>query len=266
MQSGCVFMLNNYEDFKKEFLKLSKIDRNSYKENQMKRRIENFISKNHCSGYADFYEKIKKDSEIYDMFIAYLTINVSEFYRNPAQWNTLEKVIIPYLLEKSGGRLRIWSAACSTGDEPYSLAMVLSDFLPLSQVEIIATDLDKEVLSKAKKGCYNEKSIKGLPEKYVRRFFEKEEGGLYRVSDSLKKCITFREHNLLKDPYPSDVDLVVCRNVLIYFTDEAKDKIYKNIARALKKGGVLFVGSTEQIIGSNQYGLESFQSFFYRKR
>lgn len=258
-------MLNNYEDFKKEFLRLSKIDLNSYKENQMKRRIDNFIGKNHCSGYVDFFEKIKKESDVYDMFITYLTINVSEFYRNPAQWRTLEEVIIPYLLEKSGNKLRVWSAACSTGDEPYSLAMVLSDFLPLSQVEILATDLDKEVLSKAKRGCYNEKSIKGLPEKYVHKFFEKDENDLFWVSESLKRCITFKEHNLLKDPYPSNMDLVVCRNVLIYFTDEAKDEIYKNIARALKKDGVLFVGSTEQIIGSNQYDLESFKSFFYKK-
>ncbi len=258
-------MLNNYEDFKKEFLKLSKIDLHSYKENQMKRRIDNFISKNRCSGYVDFFEKIKKDSDVYDMFITYLTINVSEFYRNPAQWNTLEKIIIPYLLERSGSKLRIWSAACSTGDEPYSLAMVLSDFLPLSQVEIIATDLDKQVLSKAQKGWYNEKSIKGLPDKYIRKFFEKDASGLYKVCDSLKKCISFKEHNLLKDPYPSDMDMVVCRNVLIYFTDEAKDEIYHKFTKALKKGGVLFVGSTEQIIGPGQYGLESFQSFFYKK-
>lgn len=258
-------MLNNYEDFKKEFWKLSKIDLNSYKENQMKRRIDNFIGKNHCSGYVDFYEKIKSDTEIYDKFITYLTINVSEFYRNPAQWHTLEQVIIPHLLERSGNKLRVWSAACSTGDEPYSLAMVLSDFLPLTQVEIIATDLDKEVLAKAKKGWYNEKSVKGLPDKYMRKFFEKDATGIYRVSDSLKKCITFKEHNLLKDPYPADVDLLVCRNVLIYFTDEAKDEIYKKFAMTLKKDGVLFIGSTEQIIGSNQYGLESFKSFFYKK-
>lgn len=258
-------MLNNYEDFKKAFLALSKIDLNSYKENQMKRRIDNFIAKKQCVGYVDFFEKIKQDQDVYDMFITYLTINVSEFYRNPAQWHTLENIIIPHLLNRFGKKLRIWSAACSTGDEPYSLAMVFSEFLPLSQIEIIATDLDKEVLAKAKKGWYNEKSIKGLPEKYVRQFFEKDPSGVYRVSDSLKRCITFKEHNLLKDPYPSDIDLLVCRNVLIYFTDEAKDGIYRNMAKAMKKDGVLFVGSTEQIIGANQYGLETFQSFFYKK-
>jgi chemotaxis protein methyltransferase CheR len=177
----------------------------------------------------------------------------------------LEKVVVPHLLEHSNGRLRVWSAACSTGDEPYTLAMVLSEFLPLSQIEIIATDLDKEVLRKAKQGWYNEKSVKGLPKKYIAKFFEKTDNDIYQVSASLKRCITFKEHDLLKDTYPTNVDLVVCRNVLIYFTEEAKDNIYKNIAKSLKKDGVLFVGNTEQIIGSSQYGLESFKSFFYKK-
>lgn len=258
-------MLNRYEDFKKDFLQLSGIDLNSYKENQMKRRIDNFIGKNHCNGYDDFLVKIKADADVYDMFITYLTINVSEFYRNPNQWQMLENIVIPHLISRFGKHLRIWSAACSTGDEPYTLAMVFSDFLPLNQVEIIATDLDKEVLSKAKKGWYNEKSIKDLPLKYQKKFFEKDATGIYKVSDSLKRCITFQEHNLLKDRYPADIDLLVCRNVLIYFTDEAKDNIYKGFSKSLKKDGVLFVGNTEQIIGADQYGLESIKSFFYKK-
>lgn len=258
-------MLKDYEDFKKAFFTLSKVDLNAYKENQMKRRINNFMTKNRFKDYEDFFNGLKTDYNIYDMFITYLTINVSEFYRNPNQWKTLCEVIIPHLIQCFGKRLRIWSAACSTGDEPYSLAMVLNDFVPLSQIEIIATDLDKEVLSKAKKGLYNEKSIRGLPKKYQDSFFEEDESGLYRVSDSLRKCITFQEHNLLRDTYPTQIDLVVCRNVLIYFTDEAKEGIYKGISKALKKDGVLFVGSTEQIINPEQYGLKTFKSFFYKK-
>lgn len=259
-------MINDYESFKKDFIRLSGIDLHAYKENQMKRRIENFISKNHCAGYDDFVKKIKTDKDLYDKFITYLTINVSEFYRNPSQWQMLESIVIPHLIERFGKKLRIWSAACSTGDEPYTLAMVFSDFLPLNQIEIIATDLDKEVLSKAKKGWYNEKSIKGLPMKYQKKFFEKDESGIFKVNDSLKRCITFKEHNLLKDRYPTDVDLIVCRNVTIYFTDEAKEEVYRGFARSLKKDGVLFVGNTEQIIGPDQFGLESIKSFFYKKR
>lgn len=103
---------------------------------------------------------LRQDTEIHDSFITYLTINVSEFYRNPLQWQTLEKDIIPLLLKRFPKPLRIWSAACSTGDEPYSLAMVLSDFLPLSQVQILATDMDAEVLAKQRRGVTPVRALK----------------------------------------------------------------------------------------------------------
>ena len=157
-------MADGYETFKSEYLRLSEIDLNSYKESQMKRRINNFMSKYQVRDYSGFLQLLKKDTEVYDKFITYLTINVSEFYRNPLQWQTMEKEVIPMLLNRYKSRpLKIWSAACSTGDEPYSLAMVLSEFLPMNQIDILATDLDLEVLGKAKKGYYPVKSVKGLP-------------------------------------------------------------------------------------------------------
>ncbi|MCH5264987.1 MAG: protein-glutamate O-methyltransferase CheR [Lachnospiraceae bacterium] len=259
-------MSDNYEDFQKEYLRLSGIDLTSYKENQMKRRIESFMEKYETSGYDNFLKLLKSDSEVYDKFITYLTINVSEFYRNPAQWQILEKEILPELMQKFGKRIKIWSAACSTGDEPYSLAMVLSDFMPLNQIQIIATDLDNEVLAKAKKGYYSEKSIQGLPKKYQDRFIERDKTGIVKVSDELRSCITFKQHDLLKDPYPQDIHIIVCRNVTIYFTEEAKQRVYTNFASALPVGGYLFVGSTEQIIGASKYGFQSVKSFFYKKQ
>lgn len=258
-------LLDNYEKFKEEFLRLAGIDLNSYKENQMKRRIDSFIGKSAADTYHEFIGLLKKDSKVYDNFITYLTINVSEFYRNPLQWQTLEKQIIPYLLKQFGKPLKIWSAACSTGDEPYSLAMVLSDFLPLNQFRILATDMDNEVLAKAKKGCYTENSIKGLPQKYQDKFLKKDKDGMLAVSNQLKSCITFKQHNLLKDGYPQGVHMIVCRNVMIYFTEEAKEKIYHRFSSALSPHGVLFVGSTEQIIGAAQYNFKGMQSFFYEK-
>lgn len=258
-------MIDGYDKFKEEFFRLSKIDLNAYKENQMKRRILSFIQKYSFKEYHDFYEGLKKDQEIFDKFVAYLTINVSEFYRNPAQWKTLENDVIPYLKMMFGNNLKIWSAACSTGDEPYSLAMVMKELFPTGKIEIIATDLDKEVLGKAKKGYYSDKSIKDLPEKYKKKYIIDDGNGVVRVSDDIRRCITFKEHNLLKDPYPTGVNMIVCRNVLIYFTEEAKSEVYHNFARSLKKDGILFVGSTEQIISCEQYGYNSFRSFFYQK-
>ena len=175
--------LYDYEWFKSGFLSMSGIDLNSYKEGQMKRRINNFLKKHQVDDYNTFLSLLRQDTEIHDSFITYLTINVSEFYRNPLQWQTLEKDIIPLLLKRFPKPLRIWSAACSTGDEPYSLAMVLSDFLPLSQVQILATDMDAEVLAKAKAGCYTGQSIKGLPQRYRDKFLEKDEHGIIYLDE-----------------------------------------------------------------------------------
>jgi len=254
---------NSYEDFKKIILGLSGIDLSAYKERQMKRRIDALIKKHGADSYADYVVLIKKDKEKYEEFINYLTINVSEFYRNPTQWVTLEKEIIPFLLEGKKN-LNIWSAACSTGDEPYSVAMVLSKFLPLSAIKIQATDIDKEILEKAKVGIYSAKSIENVPVDMKQKYFT-EIKGLYHVSPELKKCITFKEHNLLSSPYPSNMDLIICRNVLIYFTEEAKGEIYTKFSQSLTNDGILFVGSTEQIILANKYNLAPHRVFFYKK-
>ena len=126
-------MENTYESFKTEIFKLTKIDLNSYKEKQMKRRIDTLIAKVGAKTYNEYVDIIKKDEEKFDEFVTYLTINVSEFYRNPDQWELMDKEIIPELIKKFGRNLKIWSAACSTGDEPYSLVMLLTKFFPLSK-------------------------------------------------------------------------------------------------------------------------------------
>lgn len=253
----------DYSEFKKSVLQLTGIDLNAYKENQMKRRIDAIVRKYHCQGYGDYIALLKKDPLRFEEFVAYLTINVSEFFRNPTQWETLEKEVFPLLFSKNRV-LKIWSAACSTGDEPYSLAMVLSKFIPLNQIKILATDLDKEVLEKARKGVYLDKHVLNIPEEFRSKFLV-QKGSDYEVVPEIKRCITFEQHNLLKDPYPKNMDLIVCRNVLIYFTEEAKTDIYHKFSQALSQDGVLFVGSTEQIISAQKYGLEPYRVFFYQK-
>lgn len=258
-------MAMGYEAFKEQVFRLTKIDLSAYKERQMKRRIDALINKHNIKTYDDYVNLLKADKVAFEEFVNYLTINVSEFYRNPEQWRVLEKDIFPTLMGRFGKRLKIWSAACSTGDEPYSLAMVLSKFVPMEQIKIIATDIDKQVLSKAKLGVYNEKSLKGLPSEYVKQYFTKVNDKTYQISPKVKKCIEFKEHNLLKDPYPTNCDLIVCRNVLIYFTEEAKEEVYKKFNASLKKDGFLFVGSTEQIIQPQKLGYTTQKSFFYKK-
>ena len=230
----------------------------------MKRRIDTLIGKHRIVGYENYIQLLKTDKDRFEEFVNYLTINVSEFYRNPSQWEVMDKEIIPELIQKFGRNLKIWSAACSTGDEPYSLVMALSRHLPLNQIKIFATDLDKQVIAKAKIGLYSEKSVASVPADLKQKYFTKV-GLSYQISDEIKSRVEFKEHNLLKDTYPTNYHMIVCRNVLIYFTEEAKDEVFVKFQQSLAKGGILFIGSTEQIINYKEIGLNRKSSFYYEK-
>lgn len=257
-------MAYDYEWFKTAVYNLTKIDLSSYKEKQMKRRIDTLIAKNNVVGYDKYIAYIKENHAKFEEFVNYLTINVSEFYRNPDQWQVLEKEIIPELITKFGRNLKIWSAACSTGDEPYSLVMALSRHIPLEQIKVYATDLDKQVIAKAKMGLYSDKSISNVPEDLKKKYFTKV-GLSYQISEDIKKRVEFGEHNLLKDSYREGWHMIICRNVLIYFTEEAKDEVFVKFQRALASKGILFIGSTEQIINYKDMGYGRRNSFFYEK-
>ena len=169
---------------------------------------------------------------------------------------------LPGLLKKSP-RLKIWSAACSNGSEPYTLAMILEKLAPGRGHRIIATDIDDNMLAKAKEGVYNINEIKNVPQQLRDRHFDKN-GNEYKIHDSIKQRVDFRHHDLLKDRYESGFDLIVCRNVVIYFTDEAKLKIYTGFFNSLKTDGYLFVGGTERIHNYKAIGFDNPYPFFYR--
>ncbi|MCM1125576.1 MAG: protein-glutamate O-methyltransferase CheR [Lachnospiraceae bacterium] len=255
-------MTYDYEWFKGAVLQLTKIDLNAYKERQMKRRIDALITKHSIVGYDAYVQVLKTDKARFEEFVNYLTINVSEFYRNPEQWQVMDKQIIPQLIDTFGKNLKIWSAACSTGDEPYSLVMALSRHIPLNMIKVVATDIDKQVIAKAKVGLYNEKSVAAVPEDLKKKFFTKV-GLSYQISDEIKSRVEFKEHNLLESNYPKDYHMIVCRNVLIYFTEEAKDVVFRKFYQSLAPGGILFIGSTEQIINYRDMGFDRKNSFYY---
>ncbi len=257
-------MAFDYAYLKKEILALTSIDLSCYKESQMKRRIDTLISKHKIVGYDKYVQRLKTDKAMFDEFVNYITINVSEFYRNPEQWKVMDAQVFPELIKKFGRNLKIWSAACSTGDEPYSLVMALSKHVPLSNIKIYATDLDKQVIAKAKTGLYSEKSISSVPDEFKKKYFTKV-GPSYKIADEIKARVTFKEHNLLKDAYATEYHMIVCRNVLIYFTEEAKDEVFRKFFKSLASGGVLFIGSTEQIINYRDIGYDRKNAFFYSK-
>ncbi len=259
-------MADDYKEFEANILKLTGIDLNSYKERQMKRRLDFLLEKSGRKNYAEYFSVLKSDNKELQSFKSYMTINVSEFFRNSPQWETLEKKILPELLKNKADRsLNIWSAACSTGDEPYSLAMLISEKYPGVKFNILATDIDEDIIAKAKIGEYNFKSIEKISKVYIDKYFTKTEYDYYKISDSIKKNITFKKHDLIRDAYFNNMDIIVCRNVVIYFTEEVKDEMYSKFSKVLDKGKILFIGNTEQIMNASAYNFEHLEDFFYKK-
>ncbi|MBO9607556.1 MAG: protein-glutamate O-methyltransferase CheR [Paenibacillaceae bacterium] len=242
------------------------IDLNQYKEAQMKRRLTTLRMKKGHATFASYFDALVKDKSLLYEFLDRMTINVSEFWRNPNRWEILESRFIPDML-RANRKLRVWSAACSTGEEPYTLAMILAELRALQDAYVSATDIDDGALEKAKAGIYLDRSVRDVPRKYIDKFFTSDKTtATFKIADELKKAVTFRKQNLLLDTFETSFDLIVCRNVMIYFTEEAKHMLYHKFAQALRPGGILFVGSTEQIFSPGQYGLEPADTFFYRRR
>ncbi|OQP05925.1 chemotaxis protein CheR [Geobacillus sp. 46C-IIa] len=256
--------MDDYAQFIAKVKRKTGIDLSLYKEAQMKRRLASLYMKKGLNSFVELFAAMEKDPALWNECLDRMTINVSEFYRNAKRWDVLERTILPRLLAENP-RLKVWSAACSTGEEPYTLALVLLKHMPLHRVSVLATDIDENALARARLGLYSERSLAELPEEMKKRFFTKD-GEYYKIDEKVKQAVTFQKHNLLADPFPGPFDLIVCRNVLIYFTEEAKRALYRKFHDALRPGGVLFVGSTEQIFNPGLYGFEMEETFFYRKR
>lgn len=240
-----------------------RIDLRAYKSNQLHRRILSLMSRVGVDSVDEYINLLKKDSSQRQKFLDFITINVSEFFRNPEIFNDLQEKVREELLPKNKN-LRVWSAACSIGAEPYSLGMILNELAPMGAHTILATDIDNTIIERAKKGCYIKSEIKNVSEKKLEKYFKKD-GENYFIDDKIKRMITFRKHDLILDRYPGDFDLIVCRNVVIYFNQDVKEKIYKKFSESLKKGGLLFVGATESIYNYKDYGFEKCSTFIYRK-
>ncbi|WP_132767005.1 CheR family methyltransferase [Tepidibacillus fermentans] len=252
----------DYQLFVSNIRKKTGIDLNLYKEQQMKRRLNSLRIKRGFPNFLEYFKAIEKDGTLYLELLDRITINVSEFFRNRPRWKVLEDKILPQLLQTK--KLKAWSAACSTGEEPYTLAMIIQQKYPMTHLDLLASDIDEGALKKAKEGIYHERSIQEVPKEYIHSYFTVK-NGLFHISDKIKNKVKFKKHNLLADPFDKQYDLIICRNVMIYFTEEAKNHLYQKFSQALRPGGILFVGSTEQIFNPTQYQIEPVETFFYRK-
>ena len=254
---------SDWAEFKSKLKNKTEIDLDLYKAPQMQRRISNLVKRAGFPSFSAYFDHVCKNKDDFAEFIEYLTINVSEFFRNSDRFDQLENDIIPYLMERSP-KLNIWSAGCAIGAEPYSLSMIMKDKTPNMKHRILASDLDIEILAKAKAGVYSASEIKAMtPERKSKYMVEQD--GKFAVKPEIKSCIEFKRHNLLKDKFETGFDLILCRNVVIYFTEEAKDEVSRKFQKSLATGGILFIGSTEQIINYKDIGLDRKSSFYYVK-
>lgn len=235
-----------------------------YKEPQMKRRLASIMTRRGIAGWPQFEKAITADAALLGDVRDTLTINVSEFFRQADRFQELQSKWFPAML-KERRTLKIWSAGCSIGCEPYTLAMILNEVDPRGSHSIVATDVDMPILSRAREGAgYLPAEVRAVPPALLKRYFV-DEGGTFRVTDEIRRKVNFRRQDLLSDPYPTDLDMILCRNVVIYFTDEAKQHIYHGFAKALRPSGLLFIGGSEMIMRSNEIGFRTAGTSMYLK-
>jgi chemotaxis protein methyltransferase CheR len=253
-----------YQLLKTKVLKLTGIDLDSYKSLQMRRRLAFFIEKTNGLDVPDYCRKIEADRNCLGKLRDFITINVTEFFRDDWAFTELENNILPALI-RIKKTLRVWSAGCSNGGEPYSLAILLRKISGSAQHRILATDVDELSLAKAGAGGpYSLDSVKSVPEQHVKQYFTSADDALW-VKPEIRNMVRFQRHNMLSEPFEQGFDLVCCRNVTIYFTDEAKNKLNQQIHSSLNNSGVLFTGSTEFIHNATAIGFNKLSNCFYQK-
>jgi chemotaxis protein methyltransferase CheR len=255
-----------YAFFRRKVREVLGVDLSAYKEDQMRRRIQHLRREYPRESLYALGRRLERDEGFQLLVRDRITINVSEFFRNPDRFAYLETKVLPELMRR--GRLNVWSAACSIGAEPYSLAMLLAEAggsrMAAGRPNIWATDIDAYVLEKAKRGVYTDAEVAGVPPaRRVRHLVRRPEG--WEVRPEVRALVRFALHDLLADPFPGPFDLIACRNVAIYFTEEARQRLYRRFVAVLPPGGVLFVGATEAILYARDIGLEFLAPSFYRR-
>lgn len=258
----------DYKWFIKKVQELTALNLNYYKRQQMERRINYLMSQNNEVSYQRYLGILKSSPEKLKEFVDWVTINVSEFFRDVDRWQLLMDEIMPSLLKRFR-RLRIWSAGCSNGAEPYSLAIVLSELGSVGHY-ILATDIDDKNLEKAEKGIYKEGDLKSLPKNLSAKYFHqnrlnKRNEKIFELKPGIKRMVKFKKHNLFLNDFEKGFHLIVCRNVVIYFTNEAKDELYSKFSSVLVPGGLFFVGATESILNCKKFNLFRMHTAFYCK-
>jgi len=249
-----VFMSDaDFEKYRALIYKESGIHFTSTNRSILESRLKERLREKHLDTIGEYFALISKDQGELKSFLDSITTNLTRFFRNQAHFDALEHFVVPELIKikKPSGNntIRIWSAGCSTGEEPYTIAMLLNEVLsPPWKFEIVASDLSLKSLMLAKEGFFAESRIAGVPDDYLKKYFEKVEGG-YKIAQNVMSKIRFDYHNLINDSGLRNMDVVFCRNVIIYFDEAAQNAVINKFWDSMNSKSFLFIGHSESLFG-----------------
>jgi chemotaxis protein methyltransferase CheR len=244
--------------------RLCGVDLLQYKRGQMERRVRTFAQRRGTPDLTAYGARLKADKEELDAFLDRVTINVSHLWRHEDQWTALSKKILPELAER--GRVRCWSAGSSYGAEAFTLAAIASESIPNARVEIHGTDLDKRMVARARAGRFSAEDARTAPPALLKKWFDPADEGGWQAKPELMRMARFEVGDLLRMPVQAGrYDLIMCRNTVIYFTEEVRDALHARLATALAPGGYLVVGTSERVADPRALNLTSPFHFIYRK-
>jgi len=228
----------------------------AYKDKCLRRRIAVRMRASGAHSYAEYQALLERDPDEYQRLKDTITINVSRFYRNSETWELIRATVLPGLCDQVTGDIRAWSAGCAAGEEPYTVALLLADYLEaqgrgnrLDRLTVDATDIDRECLERARTGRYRAEALVEVPPAVVSRYFERA-GEEYQVVERVRRRVRVRAADLCADPPPgANYHLILCRNVVIYFERATQDRVFELFAGALAPGGYLILGKVESLSG-----------------
>lgn len=247
----------------KEFRQLSEYIQTNYgiclkseKKTLVMGRLHNVLVENNCSNFSEYFNYLQSDKtgKALVTFINKITTNHTYFMREEDHFHYFQDKVLPYLESSvKENDLRIWSAGCSSGEEPYTLAMILSDYFGKEKsfwdTKVLATDISDNILLKAKKGIYSSEQIASLPANWRLNYFNKADNGNNAIVDKLKSEVIFRKFNLMEEvfPFKKKFHVIFCRNVMIYFNDKTKNELINKMYECTEPGGYLFIGHSESL-------------------
>jgi chemotaxis protein methyltransferase CheR len=255
----------DYEPFCLVVRRLCGIDLLQYKRGQMERRIRSFMAARGATDLAGYASMLRSDPAELERFLDRVTINVSQLWRNPEQWEVLEERVLPDLAASGRNRVTAWSAGCSYGAEAYTLAACCRRAIPRAHVTILGTDIDARMVERARDGVFTADDARDAPTATLAAHFELVDGA-WRAGPELRRMVRFEHGDLLRAaPAPASFDLVLCRNTVIYFNEDVRDALHGRLAASLRPGGRLVVGATERVSEPASHGLEPESPFVYRR-